>query len=99
MKLIKVSVSLFLAFILAVSVVSVAFAEGDNGEVVLSGTAGEGITWTLTGKGLLTVSGKGAIEDDIDYEYDDEGEISSWSKNGSIGMSVGEYIIGIIEND
>ena len=98
MKLIKVSVSLFLAFILAVSAVSVAFAEGDNGEVVLSGTAGEGITWTLTGKGLLTVSGKGAIEDDIDYEYDDEGEVSSWSKNGSIGMSVGEYIIGVIEN-
>ncbi|MBR0112682.1 MAG: hypothetical protein IJM02_02950 [Clostridia bacterium] len=96
MKLIKVSVSLFLAFILAVSAVSVAFAEGDNGEVVLSGTAGEGITWTLTGKGLLTVSGKGAIEDDIDYEYDDDGEISSWSKNGSIGMSINEYIDNLI---
>ena len=96
MKILKASVSLFLAFILALSVTAAAFAEEDAGKVVLSGTAGEGITWTLTDKGLLTVSGSGPIQDDIDYEYDDDGEVSSWTLNRSIGMSVYDYMDSLI---
>ena len=55
MKFIKKTAAIFLALLLSIAVMPSAFA-ADNG-VIASGEAGEGITWTLTGSGVLTVSG------------------------------------------
>ena len=35
----------------------------DNGEVIVSGTCGDNLTWTLTDGGTLTISGEGEMED------------------------------------
>lgn len=65
-----------------------AFAAEDT--VVAKGTGGEGITWTLTEGGVLTVSGKGPIVDDIFVEEYDDG---SWSTQvlDSIDFQLSDY--------
>lgn len=64
------------------------FAAEDT--VVAKGTGGEGITWTLTEGGVLTVSGKGPIVDDILVEEYDDG---SWSTQvlDSIDFQLSDY--------
>ena len=54
MKFIKKTLAILLALLLCIAVMPSAFAADD---VIASGEAGEGITWTLTGSGVLTVSG------------------------------------------
>ena len=67
MKRIKKSISILLTVLLALSAfAAVASAADEN--VLLTGTAGTGITWMLTDGGVLTVSGSGPIEDEIAYD-------------------------------
>lgn len=63
--------SVLLTILLAFAVLPTAFAAEDA--VIATGTGGEGITWTLTKDGLLTVSGSGPIVDDVNVEFDEEG--------------------------
>ena len=67
MKKPKTLLSVLLAALLAAFLLLPAFAAG--GGVVLSGTAGEGVTWKLTEDGVLTVSGSGPIVDKKEVEY------------------------------
>ena len=93
MKTIKKSIIVLLTVLLAMSAfIAVASAENEN--VLLTGTAGTGITWILTDDGVLTVSGSGPIEDEIAYDYDDDGEIVSWQTLNSIAFSLTEYYDG-----
>ena len=90
MKIMKKSFSVLLTVLLALSAfAAVAFAENEN--VLLTGTAGTGITWLLTDDGVLTVSGSGPIEDEIAYDYGDDGEIVSWQTLNSIAFTLTEY--------
>lgn len=75
MKQMKKGVALLLALLLAFTAVPTAFAADDD--VIVTGDGGEGITWTLTEGGVLTVSGSGPIVDDINVEIDEEGYESS----------------------
>ena len=87
------SISVLLTVLLALSAfAAVVFAADEN--VLLTGTAGTGITWMLTDDGVLTVSGNGPIEDEIAYDYDDDGEIVSWQTLNSIAFSLTEYYDG-----
>ena len=88
MKTLKISVSVLLALLLALSASLCAFGAGN---VVLSGNAGANVKWTLTDDGVLTVSGSGPVEDEVEYEYDDNGEIISSSKLNCISLSLLEY--------
>ena len=93
MKIMKKSFSVLLTVLLALSAfAAVASAADEN--VLLTGTAGTGITWLLTDDGVLTVSGSGPIQDEIAYDYDDNGEIISSQTLNSIAFSLTEYYDG-----
>lgn len=88
MKTMKTTLALFLSLLLAFSAAVSAFAAGDD--VVLSGTAGEGVTWRLTNDGVLTVSGSGPIVDYKEVEYEEDGS-SSVTAFESIGTLIYDY--------
>ncbi len=88
MKKCKNLISLAIAVIMVLSLMTAAFADSS---VILSGSLGENVTWTLTGDGVLTVSGTGPIKDEVEILFDDgEGNVEMRILN-SIGMSVDEY--------
>ena len=90
MKTIKKSLIVLLTVLFAASAfTAVASAEGENAK--LTGTAGAGITWSLTDDGVLTVNGSGPMEDEIEYEYDDAGEIVSWQTLNSVAFTLTAY--------
>ena len=74
MKTLKTTIALFLSLLLAFGLTVSAFAAGDG--IVLSGTAGDGVTWQLTDDGVLTVSGRGPIVDHKEVDYEDDGSYS-----------------------
>ncbi len=88
MKTTKKVIAVLLTVLLTATMTLSAFAAP---KVVLSGKAGENVTWQLTDDGVLTVSGQGAIEDEALYEYDDEGDIISSQLISSIGISLSDY--------
>ena len=75
MKTMKRILAFVLSSLLAVSLLTTAFAAEDT--VIANGTGGEGITWTLTEGGVLTVSGNGPIVDDTLVEEDGNGTITT----------------------
>ena len=90
MKRITKWTAVLLAVLLAVLAAPAAFAAEDD--VIASGSGGEGITWTLTKDGLLTVSGSGPIKDEEEIEYDDNGEVCSVSKLDCIGWQLNSIL-------
>ena len=82
----SISILLALLMLLAVPVAAVA-AET---EVVLSGKAGDSVTWTLTNDGVLTVSGTGPIVDITEEETDEDGMVCVTTLD-SIGMTFDRY--------
>ena len=92
MKTLRKTIAVLLAALLAAALCVCAFAGDEDEGVVLSGTAGSGITWTLTEDGVLTVSGSGPIEDELQYEYDDDEEISGSEKLSSVSMTILAYL-------
>ena len=88
MKTLKTTLALFLSLLLAFGAAASAFAAGDG--IVLSGTAGDGVTWQLTDDGVLTVSGSGPIVDKKEVEYDDDGSYSVTDFE-SIGTLIFDY--------
>ena len=88
MKKLKTVISVILALLMAAGVTSIAFAA--ENEIVLSGHAGDSVAWTLTGDGLLTVSGTGPIKDETQVEYDENGT-ACIATIDSINMTVGRY--------
>lgn len=95
MKFIKKTVAIFLALLLSIAVMPSAFA-ADNG-VIASGEAGEGITWTLTWSGVLTVSGNGPIQDKTETEYGEDG-LGETQKLDCIGWQLDSVIEELSEN-
>lgn len=90
MKTLKKTISVLLSVLLSLTALcTAAFAE--NGGVLLSGEAGKNVRWTLTDDGVLTVTGNGPIEDEIDYDYDDDGEVISWQTMNSIGFTLSDH--------
>ena len=85
MKHIRKLLALVLAALLLCSVLPSAFAA--DSKVIASGGL-NGITWTLTEDGDLTVSGNGPIADKDNYEYDENGEVSSIEKIDCIGWQI-----------
>ena len=81
--------AILLSVLMIVCTLPIAFAAEDD--VIASGDGGEGIVWTLTEGGVLTVSGNGPIVDKEEYEYDEDGEISSISKLDCLGWQVGAF--------
>lgn len=71
MKRFKKITACICAAVLLIAMMPSAFAATD--EVIATGDGGKGITWTLYADGVLTVSGKGPIVDDVKVEIDDEG--------------------------
>lgn len=63
--------AVFLAALMMTAVLPTAFAAADD--VIATGTGGEGITWTLTESGVMTVSGSGPIVDAVNVEVDEDG--------------------------
>ena len=96
MKTMKRMLSVLLAVLLAAAMTTVAFAASDR--VLLSGAAGQNVTWKLTDDGVLTVSGSGPIEDEAEYEYDDDGEISCVSKQNCISWTLQAYLETLTES-
>ena len=94
MKKMKTILSILLAMLMTVSLCIAVFATSED--VVLSGTAGEGITWTLTNDGVLTVSGNGAIVDITETEYDEDGSYCT-TLLASIGLSLSDYYDSLVE--
>ena len=88
MKTLKTSLALLLSLLLAFGLTASVFAAGDG--VVLSGTAGDGVTWQLTDDGVLTVSGSGPIVDHKVVEGDEDGS-SSVTEFESIGTLIYDY--------
>ena len=88
MKHIRHFLALVLAALLLCSVLPSAFAA--DSKVIASGGL-NGITWTLTEGGVLTVSGNGPITDKENYEYDENGEVSSIEKIDCIGWQVSAF--------
>lgn len=88
MKHIRHFLALVLAALLLCSVLPSAFAA--DSKVIASGGL-NGITWTLTEDGDLTVSGNGPITDKENYEYDENGEVSSIEKIDCIGWQVSAF--------
>ena len=88
MKTLKTTLALFLSLLLAFGAAAPAIAAGDG--IVLSGTAGDGVTWQLTDDGVLTVSGSGPIVDKKEVEYDDDGSYSVTDFE-SIGTLIFDY--------
>lgn len=64
-----------MAVLMMTAVLPTAFAASDD--VIATGTGGEGITWTLTEGGVLTVRGNGPIVDDVEVVYDEDGYAST----------------------
>ena len=91
MKSLQKTLSLLLAALLIAASFVGAHAAGGDGRVLLSGTAGSGIVWTLTDDGTLTVSGRGPVKDEVEYEYDDNGEVISSQTLSSIAFTLSEY--------
>ena len=75
MKTMKRSLAVLLSLLLTISLLPTAFAAEDT--VIANGTGGEGITWTLTEGGVLTVSGNGPIVDDKQVDEDEDGSITT----------------------
>ena len=75
MKQIQKRFALFCAVLMIMAVMPMAFAA--QSDVIATGTGGEGITWTLTEGGVLTVSGNGPIVDEVKVEVDEDGNESS----------------------
>lgn len=94
MKKIKTVISVLLAVWMAASVTAIAFAS--ENVTVLSGNAGENVTWMLARDGLLTVSGTGPIIDETEVEYDEDG-YECISTLDSIGMAVARYYDALAE--
>lgn len=94
MKKSKAILSILLAVLLAASVIAVAFAANEG--VVLSGNAGENVTWRLTNDGVLTVSGTGPIRDETEVEYDEDGYACT-SVIDSIAMTVARYYDTLVD--
>ncbi len=88
LKTLKTSLALLLSLLLAFGLTASVFAAGDG--VVLSGTAGDGVTWQLTDDGVLTVSGSGPIVDHKVVEGDEDGS-SSVTEFESIGTLIYDY--------
>ena len=88
MKTLKTSLALLLSLLLAFGLTASVFAAGDGG--VLSGTAGDGVTWQLTDDGVLTVSGSGPIVDHKVVEDDEDGS-STVTEFESIGTLIYDY--------
>lgn len=86
MKKVNQWIALLCAVLLCAGLLPAAFAAEDK--IIAKGTGGEGITWTLTDDGILTVSGNGPITDKEEIEYNDDGEISSISKLDSISWQL-----------
>ena len=84
----KKNISVLLSLLMMLFVPAVAFAAGDD--VILSGSAGETVTWTLTEDGVLTVTGTGPIEDETEVDYYNDGT-SCTSTLDSIGMTFARY--------
>ena len=89
MKPIRKVISVMLAVLLAASLSIGAFAA--TGNILLSGSAGKNVSWTLTDDGVLTVSGSGPVEDEAEYDYDEDGEISCVNKLGCISWTLLAY--------
>ena len=94
MKFIKKTLAILLALLLCIAVMPSAFAADD---VIASGEAGEGITWTLTGSGVLTVSGNGPIQDKTETEYGEDG-LGETQKLDCIGWQLDSVIEELSEN-
>ena len=94
MKHIRKLLALVLAALLLCSVLPSAFAA--DSKVIASGGL-NGITWTLTEDGDLTVSGNGPIADNDNYEYDENGEVSSIEKIDCIGWQIDACIQAMME--
>ena len=75
MKQMQKWIALFCAVLMMIAVMPTAFAASDD--VIATGTGGEGITWTLTAGGVMTVSGSGPIVDEFRTEIDENGNESS----------------------
>ncbi len=74
MKQMQKWIALFCAALMIMTVMPMAFAA--QSDVIATGNGGEGITWTLTEGGLLTVSGNGPIVDKVKVEVDEDGNES-----------------------
>ena len=68
-------ISVLLVVLMMTAILPTAFAADDD--VIATGDGGEGITWTLTEGGVLTVSGNGPIVDEVKVEVDEDGNESS----------------------
>ncbi len=90
MKTLKKTVSILLTILLSLSALCVT-AVAASGSILLSGEAGENVHWSLTDDGVLTVTGNGPIEDEIEYDYDDDGEVISWQTLNSIAITLSDY--------
>ncbi len=91
MRPLKKTLSVFLAALLIAASLVCAYAVPEYEHVLLSGKAGENVNWILTDDGVLTVIGSGPIEDEVAYDYDDEGEIVSWQTLDSIAFELTAY--------
>ena len=85
MKKTNKCIALLLTVVMLLGLVPMAFAE--DGKVLARGDL-NGISWTLTDNGVLTVSGNGPVVDKEEFEYDDEGEVVSSSKLDCIGWQI-----------
>lgn len=85
MKQMKKWISVILAVLMMTAVLPTAFAASDD--VIATGTGGEGITWTLTEGGLLTVSGNGPIVDEEEAVIDEDGTVCT-SKIDCLGWQI-----------
>lgn len=95
MKKLKTVLSVLLSLLLAAGLMTAAFA-ADGSDIILSGQAGEGVTWTLTDDGVLTVSGEGPITDDIEKEIDEDGSTSITSLT-SISTTLYDHYVELCE--
>lgn len=88
MKQTKKWLALLLTVLMLIGLLPAAFAADDK--VIAKGELNK-ISWTLTEGGVLTVSGNGPITDKENYEYDENGEVSSIEKIDCIGWQVSAF--------
>ena len=81
--------AMIIAMIMIMGLAQTSFAA--DGKVIASGEGGEGIKWTLTDDGTLTVSGNGPITDEIKIETDEDGD-ESYSKQNCISWQLEKLI-------
>ncbi|MBR2716905.1 MAG: leucine-rich repeat protein, partial [Oscillospiraceae bacterium] len=74
------------ALVLALALVPLTAAAAE-----ISGTCGDGLTWTLNGAGTLTISGEGAMEDYVYYGLD-------FSRSRVTRVVVGDWVTHIGAN-